>query len=84
MRLETLDRTCQMTETGEFPVKERLVWITDRKTGVKYQERARRAQDASGLGHALSVPSQAQARKKGGCGIVHRFRSARCAGDHRD
>lgn len=28
-------------QNSEFPIKERLVWVTDKKTGVKYQERRR-------------------------------------------
>ncbi len=28
-------------QNSEFPIQERLVWVTDRKTGVKYQERRR-------------------------------------------
>ena len=28
-----------MATTNNFPIKDRLVWITDKKTGVKYQER---------------------------------------------
>ena len=28
-------------QNSEFPIMERLVWVTDKKTGVKYQERRR-------------------------------------------